>query len=828
MRLFRNRRTKIVGGVHRASGANESERKLHYKSRFKVGLRLLVFPALLICSTRSLADHLEAISVPAMTVSDFAFSVDKWLVIGPIVRENPLEALRTNLLPIADTAITKQSFESIAAMENGGGAGHGGMQGRTIEGSEVIDFLQLYGVRPSAETRPVAFYAACEILSAERRAVFFQIGTDESFRLWVNGDQVATFEGTRTITLFDDFARVQLSPGRNLIIIKVVSRAYGAGFAIRCEPSANDACATALAGHGRFLDRLICEEGSSPKISIPGAPPGQHLVIEVTPPGESGGQQRSLIHGPDSVAATLRHGTYEAKCEFGGKVYRQRFLIGEPEKLWEALQTRAKMVEADVRAEDDFRGLDTRMSILLSPAHRQPTDLGWQAKIVFTLSEIEALVRGLENNTGPYSAPGLHLRSFRSKIDGGTYYYRIFIPMDSGRKPRPLLVMLPPPISGSREFLVSPFVANHEDAVEIARLADRYHVAVLWPGYPCKPYGHPREFTYFDEVMEAVERDLAIDMDRVSLAGTCSSGVTASMSAVLWPNRFASIWLINPHFHKKTNRLEDKVGDGMTLTAGYKKALADADPMFLLSKINLPINIDHDGGDPGHGELFNTLEYLSLAAQSGIFPSVTLHARSVYPNTSREAAIAWISRQRRTHASSERSSFLFKPNAIGPINRVLSEKFVVIVGTSAKTSEENDAGRRLAREFAQGWQKSFFVDCKIIEDRDVEAGSITDHVVLIGNAETNALWKRWIKPEEIKLKSTEITVRGRKYTGTDLGIQAVLPNPEVQGRKIILVGSCNLVAARFGTWELGIDGWFDFAVWRPGKTDAELVDVGRY
>jgi hypothetical protein len=165
---------------------------------------------------------------------------------------------------------------------------------------------------------------------------------------------------------------------------------------------------------------------------------------------------------------------------------------------------------------------------------------------------------------------------------------------------------------------------------------------------------------------------------------------------------------------------------------------------------------------------------------------------------------------------------------LGPINHALADRFVVVEATNG-TDADREACRRISRSFQEAWRKSQYGDCRVMADSALTVEEErSSNLVLIGNAETNKAWGQLAAKLPAHLKSDSIAIDGRTFQGKDLAIQGVVVHPDYPERRIVFIGSANPATAVFGTQELAIDGWFDYAIWRNVGGKAELIAAERY
>jgi hypothetical protein len=260
----------------------------------------------------------------------------------------------------------------------------------------------------------------------------------------------------------------------------------------------------------------------------------------------------------------------------------------------------------------------------------------------------------------------------------------------------------------------------------------------------------------------------------------------------------------------------------------YQAWLRETDPMEAFGSIrDLPLWIIHDDVDPDHGPLSHSVELVERLRALGNSPRFERY-NTPPPGPLRfrlmTQQLAWLCEHRRPNASDERS----QDNQPSSVADALSERFLVVRGTKGTNDERSDTDRWL-HGFTDAWEHTTFVPCRTVDDVKLgEDDEKESNLVLIGNPETNAVWRRLAAALPIKLSRESVEIEGRRYSGNDLSIQAVLPHPDHPERKIIVIGSANLAAALVGTEELAIDGWFGYAIWANDSGKARLLAAERF
>jgi len=88
--------------------------------------------------------------------------------------------------------------------------------------------------------RSVAYYVALYVEPEAAGPVRIGIGSDDGFKLWVNGKYIAGKNVTRSLGIETDRYAVDLNNGRNLILLKIVQGGGPTGWSLRlCDPAGN-------------------------------------------------------------------------------------------------------------------------------------------------------------------------------------------------------------------------------------------------------------------------------------------------------------------------------------------------------------------------------------------------------------------------------------------------------------------------------------------------------------------------------------------------------------------------------------------------------------
>lgn len=768
-----------------------------------------------------------------------AVDVACWSVVGPFVQTSKQEPWEQDFLqPFGATEgrTTAASFREFARLHARGVAGVRPPVPQTfvrVEGP-FVDFVALFGHDYMPRPTPAVVYAACEVHSPRVQDAVLLVGSADAGKIWLNGTLLQSTTARRGVSTYDDAIPVTLREGANFLMVKVPRWRMGWGLVARFEPSRAAAATTALLSQqmldGLLLRHCMLAEGEAVALAPRGVPTGIALPAEIQHlDGTSATPRQPAVMGVAwAPSPTLKSGLYRLVLAVGERLVSQRFVVGDPHKLGSALERRAAPFLTEPVVGIHLGALQKRLAVLLR-RELVRTD----RMLVHTLAELETVVTRLERaEEACRGVPGLHLRGFRSRIDGEAQHYRLFVPSCyDPRTPLPVIVFLPTVISAARPFLESAFLDAHSEAERISVIAEELGVAVLWSGYRNRPTGQPCDFTHVDETLEAVGRDYAIDSTRISLLGACSGGALATMAAVRWPERFAGVALLNPVFRLGKKLDPDEIV-AFVGAPGFRSWVLEEDggSVPYLRGAGPPTFVIHDGAEPGHGDLSVSLDFARDAHSAGFPLKFERRTQTLAQHFGAwRELMTWLAAQKRVRASLRRAEGYFpEPGRPGPIAQAFADRFVVIVGTGG-TNADRDGAERLAHALREAWRQVHFGGCRFVRDAEFDAAAYADaNWVLIGNCRANTIWREVAPLVGLAMDETGITWKERSWCGP-ISLQAIVSDPRRPGRQIVFLGADDLARAAFGSFKLSVDGWFDFAIWNHADpTRVALLEAGRW
>ncbi len=787
--------------------------------------------------------------LPRIELGAEGVTLQRWLLLGPFKAQRGEAAVDIDFLakPGRGEAVGGGSeLRRWAAELSAAGPGDG-PTARLVEGADTVDFGEIYNSRPplSSNPRQTAVYAACEITAETAGEAWLLFGSDDGAKVWLNGRLQYGWRGSRGVVANEDAIPLPLRRGANLLLIKVANVAAGWLMRARLEPTASAAARTALAGEPTLLQRALIPPAAPVEFrrGLPALP-----EVEARLESYDGTLTRRLRVDADSPAkmADLPRGLYRLALDLGPQGHTQYFYRGEPGQVHADLVAKCEGLMQEPAAEFNLGTLLRWLKMLQEPVQFGASDSEWtkeallgdhEDKVLYAVREIYDAVSRLTRGEEAFRhRPGLHLRGFRSTVDDQVLNYRLFVPAGyrADGAGLPLVVIMQTVFTRQAPYLGSAFAAELKEARQWSQAAEKLGVGILWPGYRIRPYGNPADLAHFDEVLAAVGDDYRLDPARLYLYGQCSGGMTASMAALRHPRRYAAIAYVNPVLHRVKNRFDD---DGLFNDwPAYHAWLQATDPVAPLAEIgNLPIWIIHDGADADHGPLSHSVDLVEQSRAAG-HPLRFDHQRSLKRPPSRlagqarqiavfERVLAWLARQKRAEPAPLAPA---ADHSGGPLSRAFAERFI-LVEASGGSESERAANRKLSGDFQDAWRRTNYGPCRVIPDHELAIEEERhSHLVLLGNAGTNLVWNRLAARLPLTMEPARIKIGGRTYEGEALALQAWFPHPEHPGKKVVLIGGARPEQTVFGTLELALDGWFDYAIWGKAQERDGLLAAERH
>jgi hypothetical protein len=125
----------------------------------------------------------------------------------------------------------------------------------------------------------------------------------------------------------------------------------------------------------------------------------------------------------------------------------------------------------------------------------------------------------------------------------------------------------------------------------------------------------------------------------------------------------------------------------------------------------------------------------------------------------------------------------------GPVADAFRDPFFVVWGGSGKSADEKQMNREIATEMA--------ADAPCFRDDAVPDGLVgSHHMILVGSLESNQWLRRVHAALPLSLGDNEIVAAGRRYSGQDLGVILLYPNPLNPRRYVVVFSGLSVKALR--------------------------------
>lgn len=473
-------------------------------------------------------------------------------------------------------------------------------------------------------------YAMTVVESPRDTSLIARLGFDNGVSLWINGRRV--FESdTLTPVASDEHLKmipISVHKGKNVVVAKVYNVQGGRFFTLRFSGIRHARRLMKAEADGHVFSKVLWRTGEPMTLTAEAAwlypAESEPRLLLARPSGElpvDSSMMRLSSHG-----WLCKPGVYKATIHSRVGDASELIYCGEDPTMYVAeLQIRlARMGAIDDKTEINCNALVHRLRHLLSQANRRDGDRTWQQKVLRLIVESADVWSRLESHNEAFqNVSGLHLRGFRSRIDGQVQHYMVYAPNSRSpkMKPRGLVVRVPYGTIPTRPFLESLHVADTYMIELFETLADRHNVVVVWPnGRSAENETSirvPVGVTDVFEAIDAVKRDYEIDDARIYLTGECAGGREALGLAVRFPSRFAAIGLTSPFYDRRSTRGVPEDREWRPLhnqIASWNEANS---AINLVSNLrNLPIMIVHERGHK-HSPIQASYAFVKRAATIG-------------------------------------------------------------------------------------------------------------------------------------------------------------------------------------------------------------------
>lgn len=784
-------------------------------------------------------------SFPSIIFGAETIAITDWKIFGPIAIKAGQDFANTPLIVSGNDITPTPKLPGInwEYLSKNEGLATGNKRVKTVNKKELVDFLSIYRLEKKKDEQAThSFIAEVIVESTSQRKAYLVTGSDGLLKVWVNGVMAMSIMEPRksssgSLAPFNACEEIALKHGRNDIVIQVGRLATSCGLVAEIAPTRSAALQSILEKNRVFLRKELVRSPEELAIDFPGWSVVNSPLDGLSIVSLAGKMEGSILANDKIVSGVplrLDTGIYTAHLNYGEIQSQEEFIMGDEELLKNSLLARLDSFTIDAESSLQSDTIRKRIAILFAPNNRHPEDREWQRKVVYTLGELQAMVTDFgAGKSFTKGKPGLHLRAFKSKIDNAVRHYRIYIPKGyNDTKKQPLAVIMPTAISSSRPFIESPFISHQIEADSMADIAERCGIALLWPGYPASPNANPCEAAHVEEVLAAVETCYSIDVDRITIMGTCEGAVNAMGLLSRKPGRFIGVALLDP----MPGRYSNWQGSGSMFLrfAAYRQWIQENAPILQTKKmIGTPFLVLHDDGAPGHGSLQEARLLTETVRRSGISVEFQSEVLSLGHLIGWSRMIKWCAEKSATTKvkSTVSSPSTDSENFGGPVMEIFPSGFTLVLGTEG-TAEEQKSIAAIADQFQRTWTTTYFSRCREVSDIDITPDMEASlNLILIGNPATNKVWQRLEPKLKVRLSDKEIVIGAFQYAYRNASVIAAIAHPDYPQRGLTLIGSSDITKARFGDLNLSIDGWYDFALWlsidpnrKPMMAVAERID----
>lgn len=480
--------------------------------------------------------------------------------------------------------------------------------------------FRLHTVFPRTDFQ-VAFAETRVTSSAERDAALL-VEADDGARVWLNGVLVFSSSAVDGIQQFKNYVSIHLLKGSNRIVVKLAHTTrrppwdpWDFAIGLRSLESARKERA----------ERVLLQELTTPIVDKDGTlgidlrlfPSTTTVSVELSDRQHKPLRTLALKGGENHSVNVedLPPELYFCTVKESAVPESFPFLKGDIQSAYDAYSRKLSALVPDPVHAANLRTLNSRFDILMARKHSERQNNLWQAKIAQVFSEWSAILDAIEEHREAYrNVPGLHLRGFYSAIDGQLQSYILYIPKNYRRTdgPIPLEIVVPYVEEAPIPFLTSVPVAEISVLAIMGRAADQDGIAFMWMNNRGNTVGSDFGDTDMFAALDQIEKDYAIDSNRLYLYGACSGGREALTLAAKYPSRFAAVGVLSPNARFGMRGSPDS-------SDAYAKIWEDQkSPVDTIGNLlNIPI-YDIHGDQDFHTPLQNSLLLQDAAKTSGV------------------------------------------------------------------------------------------------------------------------------------------------------------------------------------------------------------------
>ena len=683
-------------------------------------------------------------------------------------------------------------------------------------------------------------YAAVILSSPRDQDIVLALGADDNAKVWLNHELLWADANTRqsSIRKFQHLIGAHLRKGDNFLLLKVGNLTGFWEAIVTILPHNKD---TLEIARENAVDPILIKEvvldGQPLELRGDLLPASTSLHLEI-----SDAKHRVIDKDEVTIARKMswnlarleKDKLYYCRIRVAGQIIQQPFYYGDVDVGFRNLSELANHVSVS----DELLSLDlslplNRLRYLLLPNNR--TALWWDQKVVTLIAEVENNLADLAVGVHAFrSAPGTHLRAYRSSVDGQIQDYWIHIPSKTSRTGNkiPLVIVLPWGAKENPPFLETYQMAEFDENERYSQIGDQYGYAVMqvW-GRGVGHGGTAISNTDIFKALDAVRHDYPIDIDRIYLTGVCEGGRQALLLAERYPERFAAVAVDDPITNIRRRPAFD------ALWVQYASPISQAGNL-----INMPVFIIHDEEGKGmvsadrEAPLADSESFVNRIREAGGDATLKLKSGGFHGFTQnsmadRRAVFEFFNGKRRS--TSPRKIEVNKAlqrfgTGKGPIEDAFGSPILLVEGTQG-TPEQNLAVRSAVEEFRNDWRDTYYVECPWKRDADVTDQDILNkNLVVIGDEATNSLLRRIAGRLPIQKSQQGISIESKDVNGDQLGYVFISPNPLNSNKYLVVIGMTQWKPVNVWKLNLSRNGVCDYFVFDLRYPTPRLINAGYF
>jgi hypothetical protein len=142
-----------------------------------------------------------------------------------------------------------------------------------------------------------------------------------------------------------------------------------------------------------------------------------------------------------------------------------------------------------------------------------------------------------------------------------------------------------------------------------------------------------------------------------------------------------------------------------------------------------------------------------------------------------------------------------RPDLFGPASDAYNSKFILVYGTKGTNPKEIEVNRQVALLLAVKWDTWAHGNCEVKGDIEVTSEEIESaNLILVGSPRSNAILARINDKLPIRFEGEAIVMGDTSFTGEDLGLNMIYPNPLNPDRYVLIKSGVNWRGTQLVPW----------------------------